>query len=225
MSATFSFDLRDGASPTLKLLINEVRNVPAASKAAARGVANKLRDHFATLETERPNKMGYPRQHFWSQIRKSVGNPVQEGNAASVTVAHVAFRQKLEGGTIKPGPGKEYLTIPAHPDAYGKRAREFSALQFAFAEDPNNPGTVRPALIAQRAISTLIQFGKKKAKAVASELGVLPLYWLVREVKQAPTPGALPPDEELQQAAIGGADEWAKNVFARINQKRAGGAA
>jgi hypothetical protein len=224
MAATFSFSLRDGASPTLKLLINDVRNAAPAAKAAARGVANKLRDNFALLETERPNRRGFPRQHFWSQVRKSVGNPVQEGNAASVTVAHVAFRQKLEGGTIKPGPGKEYLTIPEHPDAYGKRAREFSSLQFAFVEDPNNPGTVRPALVAPRAVSTLIQFGKKKAKAVASELGVVPLYWLVREVKQAPTPGALPTDAEMLAAALSGADEWAKNVFARIN-KRAGGAA
>jgi hypothetical protein len=225
MAATFSFSIRDGASPTLALLIRDVRNASLAAKAAARGVANKLRDHFAELEATRPNKMGFPRQHFWARIRKAVGNPVLEGDVATVTVADVAFRQTLEGGTIRPGPDKEFLTIAASPESYGKRAREFSGLQFAYAEDPNNPGTVRPALIAQRAVSTLIQFGKRKAKAVASTLGLLPLYWLVREVTQAPTPGAVPTDAELQQAAAGGANEWAQNVFARINQRRAGGAA
>lgn len=216
MSATFSISIRDGASPTLALLLNEVRNASLAAKAAARGVANKLKDHFAQMESDRPNRWGYPRQHFWSQVRKSVGNPVMEGDAATVTISHVAFRQKLEGGTIKPGPGKKFLTIPATAEAYGKRAREFSGLQFAIVADPQS-GRPRPALIAQRAVSTLISLGKKKFKAVGSELGMLPLFWLVREVKQAPTPGALPSDGELQQAAISGAEEWGKNVIQRIN--------
>jgi hypothetical protein len=222
MATTISISFRDGASPTLAMLLNEVRNAPLAATAAARGVANRLRSHFLQLEGERPNKMGYPRQHFWSQVRKSVGNPVMEGDFASVTISHLAFRQKLEGGTIKPGPGKKYLTIPAAAETYGKRAREFSALQFAYVEAPNNPGTVRPALIAQRAVSTLIALGtrgKKRFKAVASTLGMLPLYWLVREVKQAPTPGALPTDAELVAAALGGAEQWAQNVV-----KRSGGA-
>ena len=225
MAATFSFALKDGASPTLKLLSNEVENVPMAIKAGARGVANKLRDHFAELEAEHPNKMGWPRQHFWADVRRSVGNPVQEGDVATVTIAHFAFRQKLEGGTIRPKADKEYLTIPAHPDAYGKRAGEFTNLEFAYVENPANPGTVRPALVAMRAVSTAIEFGRKKARAVSQELGLLPLYWLVREVTQSPMPGALPSDADLQQALISGANEWANNVFARINRKRAGGAA
>ena len=225
MAASFSFSLKDGASPTLKLLINDVANIPAASKAGARGVANKLRDHFAQLEADHPNKMRWPRQHFWADVRRSVGNPVQEGDVSTVTIAHFAFRQKLEGGTIRPGADKEYLTIPAHPDAYGKRAGEFTNLEFAYVENPANPGTVRPALVAMRAVSTAIEFGRKKARAISQALDLLPLYWLVREVTQSPMPGALPPDGELLQAMLNGADEWAKNILARINQKRAGGAA
>lgn len=226
MAGTFAFTIRDGASPTLRLLIADVRNAASASKAAARGVANKLRSHFRNLDAERPNKRGFDRLHFWSQVRRSVGNPVQVGDMASVTIAHVAFRQKLDGGTIRPGPGKQFLTIPEHPDAYGKRAREFSGLNFAYAEDPENPGTVRPALVAQRAVSTLIRFAKKKFKAVASELGLTPMYWLVRQVTQRPTPGALPTEQELQDATLFGAEEWARNITARANgTAKSGGAA
>lgn len=220
MAATFSVSYRDGASPGLRLLINDVKNAALAAVAGARGLANKLRDHFGELEATRPNKYGWQRLHFWAQVRKSVGNPVREGEKATVTIAHVAFRQKLEGGTIYPTGDREFLTIPATEEAYGKRAREFAALQFEMTPDPQT-GRLRPALVAQRAVSTLLQLGKRGFKAAASNLGVLPLFWLVRSVKQAPTPGALPSDAELQQATVAGANEWARAVVARLQ----GGAA
>jgi hypothetical protein len=216
MAGTLTFRIEDQASPDLTKLIAEVRNVVPALTAAGRGVANLLRDHFAELDASRPNRMGWERQHFWNEIRGSVNNPVVTGAGAEVSIDHVALRQKIEGGPIAPVHG-QFLTLPAVEEAYGKRAREFSGLKFAIVEDPES-GHMRPALVAQRGVATVISRGPraKHYKAVAEHVGVIALFWLVRRVVQAPTEGALPEYGELNDAAYSGAEEWAAAMLGRM---------
>ena len=217
MAATLIISFRDQASPALQQLLADVRNTKPMLTAASRGLANLLRDHFAEMDATRPNRMGWDRQHFWSDVRGTVQNPVIFADQASVSIDHVAFRQKLEGGEIVPVHG-EFLTIPALDESYGKRAREFSDLKFGFAPDPET-GDLRPALVAQRGTATYIQRGPraKKYKAVAEEVGLVALFWLVRRVVQAATPGALPTEEEMLAAALAGAEEWAAAIIAQPN--------
>ena len=46
--------------------------------------------------------------------------------------------------TVRPGPGKSWLTKPIAPEAYGKRAREIPDLDFIFLKETN------PALLIKR---------------------------------------------------------------------------
>jgi hypothetical protein len=212
---------RDTMSSSLAGLVQDVRNATAAARAGGRGVANRLRDHFARLEQTQPNRRGFPRTHFWAGVRGSVSNPVDTASGTvGVEIAHQSIRQKVYGGEIKPGAGKKYLTIPAHWESYGKRAREFSNLQFAYVDDE---GIMRPALVAQRGTATIIERatrGKKKFKAVAEKFALTPIYWLVKRVRQSPTPGAVPSDAELQAAAMQGAEEWAAAITARARKEK-----
>lgn len=212
---------RDTMSPSLAGLVQDMRNATAAATAGGRGVANRLRDHFALLEQTNPNRRGFPRQHFWADVRGTVTQPRETApGTVQADVTHLAIRQKVSGGEIKPTPGHKYLTIPEHPDAYGRRARELN-LRFGMAMDPEL-GVLRPALVAQRGTATLIERstrGKKKFKAIGQEIALMPIYWLVKRVKQAPMPGALPSDQDLQAAALAGAEEWAAAITARAQNE------
>lgn len=211
--------INDTSSPALRQLVLDVRNAQAIARAGGRGVANLLRDHFARLEESNPNRRGYARTHFWSKVRGTVNEPVEVNpNTVSVNITSTEIAQKVFGGEIKPKPGHKYLTLPAHPDAYGRRAREFPGLHFGFAV--NDGGFLAPALLGQRGVVTNIEQstrGKKKFKATSTEIGETPLFWLVKRVRQTPMPGALPTEAALTRSATLGAEDWAANLTARAN--------
>jgi len=207
--------VRENLTATTAALIAELRG-PGTVTAAAVGVANETRDWFAGLEQTRPNKMGFPRSHFWSDVRGSVQNPQLSGDqAATVAITHVGIRQRLEGGKIVPLKG-EYLTIPANAQAYSHLAREFHNLHFGFAE--NRYGGLSPALIENT--SQEFTVGRKKKDGTRTvkpgrERGGEVFFWLVRQVYQPADPSVLPPEERLVGAvekAVGG---YARNLIAR----------
>lgn len=181
-------------------------------RAAARGVAAETRDFYAGLEQTRPNKQGWPRQHFWSAVRRSVNNPVlQSPTTAVVSITHAALLQRVRGGYLRPGVGRKYLTIPAIGEAYGKRAREFHNLRFGFAE--NRFGNLAPALV--EASATRVAFGRRRQdgtrKVTPGEaVGGKAFFWLVKKVYQRADPTALPTEGQLAVAATRGANEWAR---------------
>lgn len=180
-----------------------LRNGRLVSQAAT-GVAREVRNHFADLNQTRPNKMGFPRTNFWADVSHSVHVPKpQSPDVATVSITHYGIRQRVEGGKIVPQHG-EFLTIPANKKAYGYRAREFHNLHFGFAENPKFPGSLSPALIENNA--QRVKFGRvrkdgSRKVTPGEEVGGEVFYWLVRQVYQAPDPGALPTAERMQAAA------------------------
>jgi hypothetical protein len=216
---TLQIKLTENVSPTVAAMIADMRNKGAITAASA-GVQNELKDFYAGLEQTRPNKMGYPRQHFWADVRGTVQRPeVTTPQTASVSITHLAIRQRIEGGYIRPGPGKDYLTLPANEKAYGHRAREFSFLRFGFAE--NRYGHLAPALIATERSD--LSFGRKRKdgtkKITGTPRGEEVFYWLVKQVYQPADPGALPATAQLVAAAVRGANEWAADMQARAQAK------
>jgi len=75
-----------------------------------------------------PNRLGGKRTHFYRQAGDST-NSALTASGAVITVSKKGIRQRLKGGVITPK-NAAYLTIPIHPDAHGKRAREFDNLFF-----------------------------------------------------------------------------------------------
>lgn len=216
--------IRNTATPAIKEVAAKLKG-SGLVKAEAQGVREVLRDRFAELEQTRPNKMGFPRTHFWSDVRGSVQAPaVESPTTATVNITHYGIRQRVEGGRIVPGAGKQFLTIPANEQAYGHRAREFHNLHFGFAENPRFPGSLSPALIegsAQR-----VKFGRVRKDGTrkvtpGAEVGGAVFFWLVRQVFQPADPTILPSESRLQEAAVQAGDEWAKEVLAEAAAGRA----
>lgn len=216
MSLGLHIKIEDGISGPLQRLGQAARS-PEVRKVMGRGVANELRGHFSQLDQERSNAMGGRRTHFWGQARRSVQNPVLVGDAAvQVSINHVGVAQRYFGGTIYAQPGKA-LSIPARPEAYGKRAGEFNDLHLEVFGDSG-----KAALVQNQ--QTQISYGRKRKdgsrQRKTEEVGGAVFFWLVKRVTQAADPSVLPTDAELQEAAATAGTEYFATLVARISDGR-----
>lgn len=109
--------------------------------AAARGVRFLLMGYLRGLDASRPNKLGGKRTHYYADLARGVTYDItSDGAEVHVTGTGVALH--YYGGVVKPGPGKRFLTIPVDPEAYGRRAREFTNLEIAWGKSKD--GKPRP---------------------------------------------------------------------------------
>lgn len=193
--------LMDEATP----LLERVRTAAAAQGLAlvgARAVAGLVKDHLYGLDAER-HKYG---RHYYRQAGDSVtAGAVPQGAAVSIT--QIGFRQRLFGGTIR-AKNVRLLTIPAHPDAYGMRAREFNDLDFSFEVNPKT-GALQPCLV--RRAQTTLKYSRRRQKDGTVKISVKPvaelkpevMYWLTPSVYQRPDPTVLPYNEQMSNRAVG----------------------
>jgi hypothetical protein len=181
--------------------------VPAARGVMARSGANLLQAHFSAKNLQ-PNRNGWPKTHFYAQAARGVQGRVEGEDIFIDATAPVGLRQRRYGGTITPKRVK-YLTMPAAPEAYGKRAREFSNLKFAIVEDAQ--GRKRKALV--QAESTLLSFGRKRKDGsrrikVVGQTGGGVMYWLIRSATQAADPTVLPTREVIVTRVVRDTEQW-----------------
>lgn len=201
---------------TLKLSVNqtvsrtaqELRDAlkpGAIENAMGRGVANLVRNHLFALNQSRPNQLGGRRTNFWAQAARGTSQASQPGGF-TVSINQVGFRQRYQGGWIRPTGGKKYLTIPAVAEAHGRRASEFSNLRFGFAA--NKYGNLQPALI--EASATKVKFGRARkdgTRGVKSEgTGGKVMFFLSKRVFQQADASVLPTLPEMEAAAVAAAD-------------------
>lgn len=197
--------VQDNASGYLRQLIQQAGTAPGLF-VAGRAVANTLRNHYGELDRTRVNKWGGKRTHFWARVRSSVQAPRVNGSQAVVSINHVGLGQKVSGGVIRPV-RKQWLTIPAAAEAYGKTAREFNNLHFEVLSG-------KPALVTNA--SSGISYNKRtgKIKQTSSEGGKV-MFWLRKRVTQQPDPQALPPQADLNAAAVAGIESYIRAHEAR----------
>ncbi|HBY60596.1 MAG TPA: hypothetical protein DEH78_12295 [Solibacterales bacterium] len=180
--------------------------VPQARAVMGRSGANTVRRHLSARNLL-PNKRSWPKTNFFAQAARSVSSKVDGSDINIDVTGPVGFRQRYRGGTITPKNVK-FLTLPAAPEAYGKRAREFSNLRFAIIEQD---GKKRPALV--QAEATQFKLGRKRKDGsrkltVLGETGGGVMYWLVRRANQAPDPSVLPTTEVLIAAIARDTNAW-----------------
>ncbi len=188
----------DTASPLLNRLQTAAKGAGLAV-VAGHAVANLTKEHLIALDAER-HRFG---RHYYLQAAKSVHSRATGESTVAVSIAQTGFRQRLRGGTILPK--KKYLTLPANPEAAGKRAGEFNDLDFGMAMDDN--GSIRPALV--RRASSAVSFTRRKRKDGSVKYTVKPtelrggevMFWLVRKVSQRADPTVLPAGPLLQATA------------------------
>ncbi|MES2692660.1 MAG: hypothetical protein V4773_04245 [Verrucomicrobiota bacterium] len=186
--------------PPLLRLANGIER-PDVRRVMGRAIAGGLRKHFTKLDRTRANKLGGKRSHFYGQVRRSVQQPqLLGGDGVLVSINHVGIAQRYFGGVIvagQNGSGKKFLTLPVHPEAYNRRAREFQDLDAIFFE--NGEGVlVRPNAESKHGIGEVY-------------------YRLVRRVRQKADPTVLPPEEELQDVAYTAGEEHIRTLIAREN--------
>lgn len=206
--------LLDEAKPLLDQVGSEA-TARGIALAGARAVGSLVREHLFGLDGQRHREGG---THFYARAARSVtAGAVPQG--AAVTIGQTGFRQRLMGGAIYPR--KKFLTIPANPETYGKRAREFSDLVVRRIMDPEK-GFLRWALV--RAPQTRIQFVRRKRAdgtvgTTVKNLGQVGgevMFWLVRSVGQAADPTVLPYAEHMTTVAL----QAMQTRFQRLQDRR-----
>jgi hypothetical protein len=184
-----------GAQATLANLSGAAPALTPARLAPRIGTAVKVlfQNHF---RANPKNKRGWPSQNFWPRAARSVNyRPLPDGVA--VTVSQQGVAQQVFGGEIKPGPGKKLLTIPAIPEAYGKRAREISGLKFVLL---GREGNKKPALVEQSRGGKLLKSGAQRITNIKTMGRVW--FWLVPRVRQEGDRSKMPSEARIRDTAI-----------------------
>lgn len=169
----------------------------ALFKDCGRQLANDLREHFRRRNNDDPNKLGGPRTFFWSDVRNAVQNPELDAGGISVTIAHLAFAQKLFGGPIV-AKNVAALTIPLVPEAHGRTVKTY--------EEETGNRLFRIKSTKHPALANLL-FALIDDKPVS-------IYALVQRVIQKPDPDALPPQAVLASRILAKAEQHLARVVA-----------
>lgn len=152
----------------------------------------EFRRHLLEANRSRPNALGGTRTNFY---QKAAGATVAryDADGVTITVGQLGFRQRVLGGTIRPRKSK-YLTIPAHADAHGKRAGEFSDLH------PIYNRTGQPIALARGLAGSAVSLGANRGnrrRQGASQDAFQILFWLRKSVTQKPDPSLIPSEQKL----------------------------
>lgn len=171
---------KDTATPALKRMLSSVAGSDRRDMLAvcARRLVNTLKEHFSVKE-RLPNKQGWKKSHFWSQVRSSVGIKSVTNTEATVTISDPRFSIHYYGGTVRPKEAKA-LAIPLVPEAKGIYPRS---------------GLI-PGLFLVRTLKGAFLATKDKGKSMFLK------FWfvLVKSATIPKDPTALPPDKTISES-------------------------
>lgn len=99
-------------------------------------VQGAVQDNLNALDESSPNKMGGERTHWYAQAADSTVLEI-EGDTAVISVTQIGAALRYYGGVVEAGANASsysgqptrFLTIPASPESYGKRAADMGPLK------------------------------------------------------------------------------------------------
>lgn len=187
-----------------------------------RAARNVYREHLFGLNDQRPNALGGARTNFYAGAARATQFRV-EGDHVIVSINQVGIALRYFGGTVKPVV-KKYLTIPAIPEAHGKRASEFTGLHFSVEKNPKFGGALMPCLVegARSLLRTRRVKGSPKV-FFAGEQQRRVVFWLVRSATFKPDPTVLPYPELVESRAAEAVNSYAKLLWERQQPPSNGG--
>ena len=139
-------------------------------KALAHDLTAMTQSHLRALDAARPNTLGGKRSHYYGQAARNTRGDSSPGRI-TISIQQIGMNLHYNGGTVTPKVAK-WLTIPAAPEAYGHRAREFDDLYF---------------VLTKRRDLALLKRGSKV------------MYWLKKETTHQPDHTVIP-DERAYYA-------------------------
>lgn len=200
--------VRDRMTPEMQNLLREVRSA-APMQAAGQRVVVLLREHFRKAEAERPNRRGWPRQHFWAQFARRVALVSASSEMAVVGVQDPqgALQHKITGGTIRAKRGR-MLAIPLTATAYrlGAMARIPDAFPDAFVMRTRKGAWIVRSRWENRGGRRRGRQGKFVSGLKQERLEFL--FRLLPSVTQRADPRALPEPEDFAREALAGITGW-----------------
>lgn len=203
--------------PGLAATVHRLRDRRGFLQVAGRAGRNLTVDHVRAYGRAHPNRLGGRSTGFYRQAADAANVRLIGEDGVMISIPHQGLALRvfgtagLPGGVLRPINGR-YLTEPAAAEAHGKRAREFSDLEFGFAYDPEI-GRVRPALV-RKADSLVALYRNRRAKRPAVvgpgtyQSDGEAIFWLNRQAKQAGDRTVLPSDAAYGEAMQGAAQEW-----------------
>lgn len=200
-----------------RLILSPARINPVIGRAAT----NTFIAHLRGVDASRPNALGGRRTHYFNGAARSTSFALKGDDQVIVSINQVGIRQRYFGGRITPKTAK-FLTIPATPEAYGKRAREFADLKFAIV-----PGK-GPALVLFSARKTetiktkqLGRFKNEDKTTVSTRVtggDMKVMFWLRKSVTQKPDPTIIPYPEVVGAAVAKAVNETVTRAVRRQNK-------
>jgi len=216
---SITVNIQDRITPLLKQLPADFSPARAA-KPAGQAVQQLCVSHFTALAAARHH--GYAPQNFYADAARATlrSEALTTNNVgATLTIRKQGLAQRYFGGHLEARNGGA-LAIPANPEAYGHSPLEFSSLKLILFNGAKafgafvKLGAVSQAIVRKKAVKGV----STGYKPVASNLGQIVMFWLVRSVDQRADESVLPTDAALQTAAYTGVRSY---VTAILDQRRA----
>lgn len=181
------FQVYDGLTPEVRRLANVATSTRGLMYRMGKAIETEHRAHFR-MRDQQPNKLGFPKRHFWRSIQQATALSSFTERSAVVTVADFRLLHKITGGVLTAKRAK-MLAIPVSPRAYKVGSPRIFGKPLALI-----PRKGKPALLVEQ---------RKKAWDIH--------YVLKRSVYQQPDPLALPPVAKVQAAIDAAAQAWARS--------------
>ncbi len=193
MSLSIQVDMTDGVSPLLGSLLSALKDRSGLHEAIGKRAQTLTRNHLINIAATRHDTArtlgAAPTGHWANAAEKTTME--SDGRGATVTVSHPGIGRAVRDVEIRPGPGRKWLTIPKHPEAYGTAAREIPDLVAIFG--PRGGVLMRPQ--------------------PGSEFGTV-FYILTKLIKQKQDRTLLPSDEEYGVEALVGVRDFVDSLLA-----------
>lgn len=143
---TLQIDIRDAARPMLARIRTGLKNsgrLHAKLAADAEAYIRRTGAEKSKSQHRTANTLGAkPTGHLAKAFAAIEG--ISTNDQAILRVPRASrLRAAFGDYVLRPGSGKKYLTIPAHPEAYGKRAGEFDDLFFVRVGPRQTPALAR----------------------------------------------------------------------------------
>lgn len=170
-------------------------NPRSLNMAGAQSARVLVIDHLRAYDRANPNKLGGKRVHIAGQMADSTRAEATAEEGA-VIIAHPFANFFIRGGTIRPGKGISFatggptraLTAAASAESYGERAEKFKG--------------------SSAAIYFKVPRGKLVGMIVTKDKFKKVLYWLLSEATIKGRPDAIPTEQQVMDAALGGMQKF-----------------
>ena len=132
--------VHDRATPVV-LTISAHANPAALKRIVGESAVRIFVRHLRAVDRAKPNAIGGKRTHFYADAARQTSY-AEISDGVVVSINKLGLRQRVVGGTIRKK--SKWLTIPAHPDAHGKRASQFGKLEVIFNHEGRPVALARP---------------------------------------------------------------------------------